>query len=181
MRCLNHPEQAAAGSCMFCRNFFCEHCLETVGERKLCLDCLEAMAESSLEIPERSFLTTRQMAAGAMLLLLGLAVAAKSALDAIGLVQAFLFSRASGANLPAEAIYFSIEGAKVLVYLFSGYGILMTREWSYWLGLAVSAGTLLFSMYGLLSGPTRFGVLLFTASATALFLIAISWNDRNRS
>ncbi len=177
MKCLNHPNLDAVGACMFCRNVFCEGCLENVGERKLCLDCVEAMAESSIAIKEKSFLSTKQMAAGGILVLLGFAVAARGLYSGVRLVQELFFSKSASVSLPGEIAGLVVEALKALAYLASGYGILLSESWSYWLGLALSIGTIIFAMYSLLSVPSKFGVLLLTASATALILIVMSWGD----
>ncbi|MFH0817432.1 MAG: hypothetical protein V1909_02245 [Candidatus Micrarchaeota archaeon] len=176
MRCLNHPDMGAVGSCMFCGNLFCDLCLESVGERKLCLDCIEAMAEASVAIEEKSFLTEKQIAAGAILILLGFAVAARSALDAIRLMQGIFLVRLS--PMPGDIVSLGAEAIKMLAYFVSGYGVLMSRSWSYWLGLAISLGTLAFAMYGLLLVPSRFGILLLTASATVFLLIVLNWKEQ---
>ena len=180
MRCLNHPQADATDSCMLCKNFFCERCLEAVGERKACLDCMEAMAESSLAIQERSFLPIRLLAAGATLLLLGLFSASENAIRLVSLVQAVFLSKALAVSIPQELASLLAETFKTLTYLVSGYGVLMSRRWSYWLGLGVAAGTLLFEVYVLTYEPNRFGLVVMGASAAVLVLIASGWGGQGQ-
>ncbi|MFH1471137.1 MAG: hypothetical protein ABIF01_05290 [Candidatus Micrarchaeota archaeon] len=178
MRCINHPKRDAVGTCMFCRNMFCDICLERVGEKNLCIDCVEAMAEASVAIREKSFLTLKQMAAGALFILLGLAVAAKGVFALVNILKDLFFSNAPPQSIGGELIgLLGFEAVSVLAYLISGYGLLMSRGWSHWLGLAISAGTLLYAISSLFSLQSRFGFLLLTASGTALILIVLSWRE----
>jgi hypothetical protein len=174
MRCLNHPDLAAEGSCMLCKNLFCEHCLEDVGDRRLCLDCLESMAESSFAIEEKSFLGSSLFAAGGILALMGLAVGGKLAISLAGLAQVVFISK-SGGPIAGELVSPTIEGLKAAAYLVSGYGVLMSRHWAYWFGIAVSLGTIAFLAIKFLAGPSRLDVLLFAGSAVAFLLIAMGW------
>ncbi len=176
MKCLNHPKADAANSCMFCKNLFCENCLESIGDKKLCLDCMESMAESSLATRESSFLTQKLMAAGGILLVLGVFVASASAIRLVHLVQVLFLGKGASTPITAEVVDLSINLLKMLAYFASGYGVLMSRSWAYWLSIAVSVGTFVFAIYDLMTTPGRFGVLLLTASLTVLILIAISGN-----
>lgn len=176
MRCLNHPDSDASGSCMLCRNFFCDQCLEVVGEHKVCLDCMESMARSSLSTQDAAFLTPRLLAAGTLFFIFGLAAAFDALAHLVGFVQLAFFSRAAS---PAFAQLLSIcfAFAKCFVFFVSGYGVLMSRSWSYLFSLAVSSGTILFELYLLTVSPSLWSALSLAGAVAVLILIATGGNE----
>ena len=174
MMCLNHPKVETKGVCAICGNPFCRICLEDAGEHKICFDCIEAVAESSLRIQETSFLTKRMATAGTILIALGALIIFNNTMRVIEFILAVFISVGTIHSVLGEATYISLEGLKASIYVLAGYGVLMGRRWSYWLGLAISAGVLVFELYSLIAMPTRPSMLLITASAITLLLISSS-------
>lgn len=174
MSCLNHPTEEAAGVCQICGNPYCGRCLEQVGEHRVCLDCIESIAESSLDIRETSFLTKRLMVAGIILLGLGFFVILSNTIRFLDFIQAVFLGVGTAPPLVEESMGLFLEGVKAFVYLLAGYGVFMGRGWSYWLGLAIAVGALIFELYSLVAMPNRWSLLMLASSASILLLISSS-------
>ncbi len=174
MRCLNHPKDVAPDVCAICGNPFCNMCLENAGEHKICLDCIQATAERSLEIRDTSFISKRLMFAGFILFFLGILVILNNIMRAFDLIQTVFLGASIVSSVLSETVHLSLEGFKAFIYLSAGYGVLMSRPWSYWLGLAISVGIIIYELYNFWSIPTRISLIVLAASASTLLLIATS-------
>ena len=51
--CKHHPERAASGICMGCRQPMCEECVTKIDGINQCRECLAKVARSSPQTPEK--------------------------------------------------------------------------------------------------------------------------------
>ena len=93
MKCFNHPQNEAAGTCKFCFRGICRQCVRDSGVGLACSEACESQIKSTHALVERNkkltaFAPSTQSRSGVMLLLMA------AVFIAFGMVSRILFMKA---------------------------------------------------------------------------------------
>jgi len=166
--CINHPGKEGMYKCARCKRHFCLVCVELIGEKAYCFDCLKEIVKESREGKVKS-LTMKVMVSS----IVSLMIAVVSLYNARQLLLV-MYNDLMGGSEPLgittnNAMYLALG----LAFLALSVGLATTKRWAYKYGIVVSAVAFVIGIVNAMSFPGGIEGILSTpqSNATALFII----------
>ncbi|MCX6776571.1 MAG: hypothetical protein NTY73_01195 [Candidatus Micrarchaeota archaeon] len=167
--CINHPGKEGMYKCARCKRHFCLVCVELIGEKAYCFDCLKEIVKESREGKVKS-LTMKVMVSSIVSLMIAV-VSLYNALPLLRLIYKNLMGSYEPLSIitPNDTLYF----ATGLAFLALSVGLATTKRWAYKYGIVVSAVAFVIGIVNAMSFPGGIEGILSTpqSNATALFII----------
>ncbi|MEM3555806.1 MAG: hypothetical protein QXF56_03770 [Candidatus Micrarchaeia archaeon] len=132
--CVNHPGKEGIYRCARCKRYFCTICVELIGDKAYCYECLKEIVRESREEARKGL--TLKLGVGSVLALL---IALASLRDAIPFLL-YVYKNSVGFYEPYSPylipyVFSFIIG---LVLLALSLGLATTSRWAYRYGIAIT-------------------------------------------
>lgn len=167
--CVNHPGKEAMYRCARCGRYFCTICVELIGEKAYCYECLKEIVRETREEGRRG-LTLKVGVAAILAFLIALA----SFRDSIPFLV-YVYENSFGFYRPfsRELVPYILSFVIGLVFLALSLGLGTTRKWSYKYGIAISVVVLVIQFLKVLSTGIVGEMLNDPYSPAAIIFIAM--------
>jgi hypothetical protein len=169
--CINHPGKDGVYRCARCRRYFCPVCVELIGDKAYCYECLKEIVKESRENIKKS-LTLRVGVSSIVALMIAL-MSLHNSVPAL----MYVYNNPSGMYEPFSnaLIINAFSFVMGLAFLFLSIGLATTAKWTYNYGMVISAVNFIVELLKILN--SRGGIELILSNpqsdATAFFIIMV--------
>lgn len=169
--CVNHPGKEGVYRCSRCRKYFCPVCVELIGDRAYCYECLKEIVKESRENVKKS-LTLKVGISSLVSLLMAIVSFDKS----VPILE-YIYKNSTGIYEPVSgALVYPILWLLIgIAFLVLSVGLASTRKWTYRYGIAISVVAFVVEVFITMKAPGGLEAILNSpqSEAGAFFIIII--------